>query len=87
MPGCRVIERVWKAPDFKIYHLGDPAQPEWLDLNKTPVDGRDLNHPFVLEEVAQANPPCCSGSNVKYAWSVSVNGKKLGQLPSSKTPS
>jgi len=87
LPGCRVIERVWKAPDFKIYHLGDPNQPEWLDLSKTPIDGRELNHPFVLEEVGPGESTLLLWhNNVKYAWTVSVNGKKLGQLPLYEIP-
>lgn len=87
LPGCRVIDRVWKAPDFKIYHLGDPNQPEWLDLNKTPVDGRELNHKFVLEGVGPGESTLLLWhNNVKYDWIVSVNGKKLGQLPLYEIP-
>jgi len=87
MPGCRTIDRVWNAPDFKVYHLGDPTQPEWLDLNKTPVDGRDLTHRFVLEEVGGGESTLLLWSNnVKHAWSVSLNGKKLGQLPLYEIP-
>ena len=81
LPGCAVWHRVWKTPDFKIYHLGDPEHPEWLDLNKTPVDGRELTHPFVLEEVSGGESTLFLWqNNVKYAWPVAVNGKKLGQL-------
>ncbi|MBV8878976.1 MAG: hypothetical protein JO332_03320, partial [Planctomycetaceae bacterium] len=81
--GCKTLNRVglWKRPDFKVYHLGNAEQPEWLDLNKTPVDGRDLNHVFVLEETPSSEATLLLWqNNVKYAWSVAVNGRKLGQL-------
>ena len=83
LAGCKTLEKVafWKRPDFKTYHLGNADQPEWLDLNKTPVDGRDLTHPFVLEETPASEATLLIWqNNVKYAWTVSVNGKKLGQL-------
>jgi hypothetical protein len=82
LAGCTVIHKVLSTPDFKIYHLGSADQPEWLDLSKEPVHGRDLHHPFVLEEVPPGEATLLLYSNnVKYAWAVSLNGKKLGQLP------
>jgi len=81
LPGCSVVHRVLKIPDFRIYHLGNPEQPEWLDLNKTPVDGRELSHVFLLEETPSGESTLLLWqNNVKYAWPVLVNGKKLGQL-------
>src|SRR5579859_7162849 len=81
LSGCSLWHRVWKAPDFKIYHLGNADQPQWLDLNKTPVDGRDLTHPFVLEDASPGESTLFLWqSNVRSVWPVSVNGRKLGQL-------
>jgi len=81
LPGCSVVHRVLKIPDFRIYHLGNPEQPEWLDLNKTTVDGRELSHVFLLEETPSGESTLLLWqNNVKYAWPVLVNGKKLGQL-------
>lgn len=87
--GCKTLDRVafWKKPDFKTYHLGNAGQPEWLDLDKTPVDGRDLNHPFTLEETPNGEATLLLWqNNVKHAWAVSVNGRKLGQLALFENP-
>ncbi|HLY11723.1 MAG TPA: CehA/McbA family metallohydrolase [Planctomycetota bacterium] len=81
--GCSTLQRVafWQRPDFRVYHLGNPDQPEWLDLNKTPVDGRDLTHAFVLEEVSAGESTLLLWqNNVKYDWPVALNGRKLGKL-------
>ena len=37
----------WKELDFKVYHLGTPGQPEWLEFAQDPPHGRDLALPFV----------------------------------------
>jgi len=83
LTGCTTLKKVafWQKPDFRVYHLGNPDQPEWLDLNKTPVDGRDLTHPFMIEELDAGEYTLLPWqNNVKYDWPVSVNGKKLGKL-------
>src|SRR5262249_50235731 len=87
LAGCTLVHKVLPAPSFKVYHLGNPDQPEWLDLNQTPVDGRELNHKFVLEETPPSEATLLIWqNNVKYAWPVSVNGKKLGQLALFENP-
>ena len=83
LSGCTTLKKVafWQKPDFRVYHLGNPDQPEWIDLNKTPVDGRELTHSFTLEEVATGESTLLLWqNNVKYDWPVSVNGRKLGKL-------
>lgn len=83
LAGCETLHKVVShTPDFKVYHLGSAEQPEWLDISKEPVVGRDLHHPFALEEIPQGETTIVVYSNnVKYAWAVSLNGRKLGQLP------
>jgi hypothetical protein len=81
--GCTTLQKVgiWQKPSFRVYHLGNPDQPEWLDLNKTPIDGREMNHAFTLEEVPPGEATLLIWqNNVKYDWPVSLNGKRLGKL-------
>jgi hypothetical protein len=77
---CAAPEKAWKSLDFKVYQLGSPDKPEWLEFAKERPHGRDLAHSF-LGEVNEAEQTLLVWQdNVKLAWTVSVNGKKLGQL-------
>ncbi|HZE98140.1 MAG TPA: CehA/McbA family metallohydrolase [Planctomycetota bacterium] len=87
LAGCTVWHRVWKTPEFTLYHLGNPDQPEWLDLDKEPVHGRDLKAPIVLEEAAPGESTLLLWhDNVKYLWTVTLNNRKLGTLPLYEIP-
>lgn len=89
LAGCAILkpEKTWKDFDFKVYHLGTAGQPEWLEFAQDPPHGRDLAIPFQSETVNETEATLLLWqSNVKFAWSVSVNGKKLGQLPLYEVP-
>src|SRR6185295_12820643 len=89
MAGCAILkpEKTWKDFDFKVYHLGTAGQPEWLEFAQDPPHGRDLAVPFQSEIVNEGEATLLLWqSNVKYGWSVSVNGRKLGQLPLYEVP-
>jgi hypothetical protein len=80
LSGCLFPDRSWKAMDFKVFHLGNPEKAEWLEFAKEPCHGRDLSLPFPGQVNETESTLLLWQDNVKLAWPVSVNGKKLGQL-------
>jgi hypothetical protein len=80
--GCGILQpqKSWKDFDFKVYHLGTKGQPEWLEFANDPPHGRELAHPFIAEVNETEATLLVYQSNVKFAWSVALNGKKIGQL-------
>jgi hypothetical protein len=72
-PGVRIL-------DDKTYHLGTPGLPEWKEFeNKTP-HGRRLDIVFQAEENTEPCTLFIRQYNVKYAWPVQLNAKKIGEL-------
>jgi hypothetical protein len=86
LAGCAAPERPWKSLDEKVYHLGTAGQPEWLEFANDPPHGRDLNVSFPAEPNVTERTLLLLQNNVKYAWSLNLNGKKLGQLPLYEIP-
>jgi hypothetical protein len=82
LAGCAApsLERDWKSFDFRVYHLGTAGKPEWLEFAHDPPHGRELFHAFPAEVQESEATLLLYQSNVKWAWTVSLNGKKLGQL-------
>lgn len=78
--GCAGAQKSWKDLPFKVYHLGTDGQPEWLEFANDPPVGRELSLPFQAEVNEGEATLLLWQDNVKYAWSVLLNGKKLGQL-------
>jgi hypothetical protein len=79
-------ERDPKSFDFKVYHLGTAGSPEWLEFAHDPPHGRELYHAFPAEVGEGEATLLLYQNNVKWAWPVSLNGKKLGQLALSDVP-
>jgi hypothetical protein len=88
LAGCfqTSTERNPKSFDFKVYHLGTAGKPEWLEFAHDPPHGRELYHAFPAEPGEGEATLLLYQSNVKYAWPVSLNGKKLGQLALTDNP-
>ncbi len=87
--GCTLLQpspKSWKDLDFKVYHLGVKGQPEWLEFANDPPHGRELAMPFPAEFNAAEYTLLLWQSDVKQAWPVAVNGRKLGQLDLNEVP-
>ena len=84
--GAPSLERDWKKFEFKVYHLGTTGKPEWLEFAHDPPHGRELFHAFPAEPNDGEATLLLYQSNVKWGWTVSLNGKKLGQLALNDAP-
>jgi hypothetical protein len=66
--------------DGKMYYLGTPGLTEWDEFEGKTPHGRRLDVTFQAEE----NPAACTlfvrQDDVKFPWSVQLNGKKFGEL-------
>jgi len=83
LAGCGVLQpapRSWKEFDFKVYHLGIKGQPEWLEFANDPPHGPQLALPFAAEVNESEATLFLWQNNVKLGWTLTLNGKKLGQL-------
>lgn len=86
LAGCAAPEKPWKALDFKVFHLGNAEKPEWLEFAKEPPHGRELSLPFPAEVNETEHTLLLWQDNVKLAWSVGLNGRKLGPLAQYEFP-
>ena len=75
LAGCAApsLERDWKSFDFRVYHLGTAGKPEWLEFAHDPPHGRELFHAFPAEVQESEATLLLYQSNVKWAWTVSLN--------------
>jgi hypothetical protein len=83
LAGCAVLQpapKAWKDFDFKVYHLGVQGQPEWLEFANDAPHGRELALPFAAEANESESTLLLWQNNVKLAWGLALNGRKLGQL-------
>lgn len=66
--------------DARRYHLGIAGLPEWQEFENSTPHGRQLE----LEFNARANVRACTlflrQRDVKTAWNVVLNGRKIGEL-------
>lgn len=81
LSGCLFSAKTWKDFDFKVYHLGTAGQPEWLEFANDTPHGRELTIPFPSEANPTESTLLLYQDSIKFAWGVTLNGKKLGQLP------
>ena len=66
--------------EAREYHLGTPGFPEWTEFaGKTP-HGRRLDLKFPATANPTAHTLFLRQRDVKFTWSVLLNGKKLGAL-------
>ena len=66
--------------DAREYHLGTPGFPEWTEFaGKTP-HGRRLEGAFPATANATAHTLFLRQRDVKFTWTVLLNGKKIGAL-------
>lgn len=69
-----------EALELKVYHLGTAGRHEWEEFRNDPPHGPDLTLSFDSERNEAEHTLLLWQDNVKHAWAVHVNGKKLGQL-------
>lgn len=84
--GCASEPPPWKVLEERVVHLGTAGQPEWLEFAQDPPQGRDLLLPFVAEAADAERSLFLLQNNVKYGWTLELNGKRLGQLPQYEIP-
>jgi len=66
--------------DGKLYYLGTPGLNEWQEFEGKTPHGRRLDVAFQSEENAEACTLFLRQYDVKFPWSVQLNGKKIGEL-------
>ena len=72
--------------DSREFHLGTPGFPEWTEFaGKTP-HGRRLDLKFPATANTTTNTLFLRQRDVKFTWTVLLNGKKLGALVPMETP-
>src|SRR5438270_6437580 len=64
----------------KTYHLGVAGRPEWDEFAGRPPDARELDLPFEARANAGEATLLIRQADVKQAWEVRLNGRKVGQL-------
>ncbi|MBI3854521.1 MAG: PHP domain-containing protein, partial [Planctomycetes bacterium] len=79
-------DKDWRTFEFKVFHLGTPGKPEWLEFAQDPPQGRDLSLPFPSPANEIEHTLLLWQNNVKLGWTLAVNGKKIGQLPTYEFP-
>ena len=68
------------------YHLGTPGLPEWQEFERSTPHGRQLELTFSASAGPGEATLLIRQRNVKTAWSVTLNGQKLGTLESLTQP-
>src|SRR5258706_12778246 len=86
LAGCAAPIEPWKTLEDRVVHLGTAGQPEWLEFAQDHPHGRELLLPFTAEANDTERSLFLLQNNVKYGWSLELNGKKLGQLPLYEIP-
>ena len=66
--------------DAKLYHLGTPGAPEWEEFARDIPQSRSVTIKFIAKTNTQENTLFIRQRDVKYDWSVELNGRKLGKL-------
>lgn len=84
--GCAAPGPAWRHFDFKVFHLGTAGRPEWQEFADDPPDGTELSLSFASDANTTERTLLLWQDNVKFAWTVSLNGRKLGQLQLYEVP-
>lgn len=66
--------------DSRIYHLRNAAEPEWEEFAAHKPDGSRLDLHFTAAANAAENTLLIRQDNVKFEWTVQLNGRKIGVL-------
>ncbi|MBL9209278.1 MAG: CehA/McbA family metallohydrolase [Opitutaceae bacterium] len=66
--------------DANRYHLGVPGQPEWQEFEPGPPHGPQLELRFTAESNVAESTLLVRQRDVKTAWQVALNGRRLGAL-------
>jgi len=66
--------------DANRYHLGVPGQPEWQEFERVKPHGPQLEMSFAAEANATEATLLVRQRDVKTAWQVALNGRRLGTL-------
>ncbi|MBG31153.1 MAG: hypothetical protein CMI31_14320 [Opitutae bacterium] len=64
----------------KTFHLGTKGVPEWNEFAKLNPDGRNLSLDFEAKRYSEEATLFIRQDDVKAAWRLSINGKKIGDL-------
>jgi hypothetical protein len=72
--------------DAHRYHLGTPGLPEWQEFEPSTPHGRQLELTFSTSAGPGEATLLIRQRNVKTAWTVTLNGQKLGTLESLTQP-
>jgi hypothetical protein len=68
------------------HHLGMPGRPEWQEFADAPAEGLQLELTFDGTANTTESTIFIRQRDVKIAWSVSLNGRKLGTLETLAQP-
>lgn len=72
--------------DAKRYHLGVAGQAEWAEFEGSTPHGTELGLTFQGETNATEATLLIRQRNVKTAWQVAVNGRRIGNLETLSQP-
>jgi hypothetical protein len=72
--------------DAQRYHLGTPGLPEWQEFESSTPHGRQLEITFAAPARAGESTLFIRQRNVKTAWAVTLNGRKIGTLETLSQP-
>src|SRR5436309_5058672 len=66
--------------DERIYHLGQPGQPEWQQFEGKTPDGTRLDVRFAAQANTREATLFLRQDDVKLEWAIELNGHRLGKL-------
>src|SRR5437667_5532397 len=66
--------------DSRLYHLRNAPEPEWQEFAARQPDGSRLDLHFTAASNATENTLLIRQDNVKFEWTVQLNGRKIGVL-------
>jgi hypothetical protein len=72
--------------DANQYHLGVPGMPEWQEFESSTPHGRQLEISFRATPNAGESTLLIRQRNVKTAWNVTLNGRRIGTLETLTQP-
>ena len=72
--------------DAQRYHLGAAGMPEWEEFERSTPHGPSLELTFRAETNTQESTLFLWQRNVKTAWNVTLNGRKIGTLETLAQP-